>query len=260
MTMSQAQQGGAPQGALRSAVAALKGPVALLALILATRTVLAQPFYVPSGSMEPTLQIGDELIVAKYAYGYSRYSLPIDLGPSSAHRLLEKVPEYGDVVVFRLPRDPDQVYVKRAIGLPGDRVQMRGGRLWINGSVLPMRPDGAGKVEAEDGSEVGAPRFIETLPNGREHPIFKLEARGSLDDTRAYTVPAGQVFVMGDNRDDSLDSRVPAIAGGVGFVPVENLIGRAEVVLGSWDFPIVRRPFSEWASGLRVSRFFSRIR
>jgi signal peptidase I len=210
--------------------------------------------------MEPTLQIGDELMVAKYAYGYSRYSLPVDLGFSSNHRLLESLPDYGDVVVFRLPRDPDQVYVKRTIGRPGDRIQMRGGRLWINDAMLPLRPDGSGKVEAEDGSTVTAPRFIETLPNGREHPIFKLDARGSLDDTRVFVVPPGHVFMMGDNRDNSLDSRVPALAGGVGFVPVENLIGRAEVVLGSWDFPVVRRPFSEWASALRVQRFFSRIR
>jgi signal peptidase I len=248
------------EGRVRRLLAAMKGPAAILAVVLASRTVLAQPFYVPSGSMEPTLLIGDEMIVAKYAYGYSRYSLPIDLGLSSEHRLLESLPEYGDVVVFRLPRDPHEVYVKRAIGLPGDRIQMRDGRLWINGAVLPLRRDGSGKVEQEDGSEVTAARFLETLPNGREHPIFKLDNRGSLDDTRVFVVPAGHVFMMGDNRDDSLDSRVPAIAGGVGFVPVENLIGRADVVLGSWDFPVVRRPFSQWASALRPSRFLSRIR
>jgi signal peptidase I len=245
---------------VRRFLSAAKGPVVVLALVLASRTVLAQPFYVPSGSMEPTLLIGDELIVAKYAYGYSRYSLPVDLGLSSEHRLLESLPEYGDVVVFRLPRNPHEVYVKRTIGLPGDRIQMRDGRLWINGAVLPLRRDGSGKVEKEDGSEMTAARFVETLPNGREHPIFKLETKGSLDDTRVFVVPAGHVFMMGDNRDNSLDSRVPAIAGGVGFVPVENLIGRAEVVLGSWDFPVVRRPVSEWAAALRPSRFFSRIR
>ncbi|MFI4997469.1 MAG: signal peptidase I [Hyphomicrobiales bacterium] len=252
--------GAQAQGSMRGLFAAVKGPVIILAVVLATRAALAQPFYVPSGSMEPTLLIGDELIVAKYAYGYSRYSLPVDLGVSSAHRLLERLPEYGDVVVFRLPRDPDQVYVKRAIGLPGDRIQMRAGRLWINGAMLSLRSDGVGKVEDESGGEVTARRFVETLPNGREHPIFKLEARGSLDDTGVFVVPDGKLFVMGDNRDDSLDSRVAPSAGGVGFVPAENLIGRAEIVLGSWDFPIRRRPFSEWAAGLRVSRFFSRIR
>jgi signal peptidase I len=258
--MADVTRGPKPESGMRALIAMVKGPAIVLGLVLASRTVLAQPFYVPSGSMEPTLQIGDELMVAKYAYGYSRYSLPLDLGFSSNHRLLESLPDYGDVVVFRLPRDPDQVYVKRTIGRPGDRIQMRGGRLWINDAMLPLRPDGSGKVEAEDGSTVTAPRFIETLPNGREHPIFKLDARGSLDDTRVFVVPPGHVFMMGDNRDNSLDSRVPAFAGGVGFVPVENLIGRAEVVLGSWDFPVVRRPFSEWASALRVQRFFSRIR
>jgi signal peptidase I len=253
---------GAPQsqGALHRFLATMKGPAAVLALVLASQTVLAQPFYVPSGSMEPTLMIGDELIVSKYAYGYSRYSLPIDLGIAFEHRWLESLPSYGDVAVFRLPRDPQEVYVKRVIGLPGDHVQMRGGRLWINDAMLPLRRDGAGKVELEDGSDVTAMRFIETLPNGREHPIFKLDAKGSLDDTRVFVVPAGHVFMMGDNRDNSLDSRVPAFAGGVGFVPVENLIGRADVVLGSWDFPVVRQPLAQWASAIRPSRFFSRIR
>ena len=247
------------ESGLRGVLAAVKGPAVVLALVLASRTVLAQPFYVPSGSMEPTLLIGDELIVAKYAYGFSRYSLPVDLGISSEHRVLESLPEYGDVVVFRLPRDPNQVYVKRTIGLPGDRIQMREGRLWINNSVLPLRRDGRGRVEQEDGSEINAARFIETLPNGREHPIFKLDTRGALDDTRVFVVPAGHVFMMGDNRDNSLDSRVPAVVGGVGFVPAENLIGRAEVVLGSWDFPVVREHVSQWAAGLRPSRFFARI-
>ncbi|SDQ96276.1 signal peptidase I Serine peptidase. MEROPS family S26A [Rhizobiales bacterium GAS191] len=257
--MADVTRGPKPESGMRALIAMVKGPAIVLGLVLASRTVLAQPFYVPSGSMEPTLQIGDELMVAKYAYGYSRYSLPIDLNISSEHRLLESLPQYGDVVVFRLPRDPDQVYVKRAIGLPGDRIQMRAGRLWINSTMLKLREDGTGTVESEDGNEVTAPRFVETLPNGREHPIFKLDAVGSLDDTRVFVVPAGHVFMMGDNRDNSLDSRVAATAGGVGFVPVENLIGRAEVVLGSWDLPMARLPITQWPSGLRVSRFFSRI-
>jgi signal peptidase I len=240
-------------------MAALKGPLIAIGIVLATRVAVAEPFYVPSGSMEPTLQIGDALIITKYAYGYSRYSLPIDPGISSPHRFLERLPEYGEVVVFRLPRDPSQYYVKRVIGLPGDRIQMRSGRLWVNGKLLPARLDGTGKVEDENGDEVTAQRFIETLPNGREHEIFKLSAGGWLDDTDVYVVPQGQIFVMGDNRDDSLDSRVSPSQGGVGFVPLENLVGRAEIVVGSWDFPLTRRSGSEWLSSLRFARFFTRI-
>jgi signal peptidase I len=230
-----------------------------IAIVLVSRTVLAQPFYVPSGSMEPTLQIGDELLASKYAYGYSRYSLPLDIGRPAADRLFGRLPQRGDVVVFRLPRDPDEVYVKRVVGLPGDRLQMRAGHLWINGSMLPLKADGTGQLELQDGRSVEAPRFIETLPDGGQHPVFKLGWNGPLDNTPVYEVPPGSLFMMGDNRDNSLDSRVPAAMGGVGFVPVENLVGRADLVLGSWNFLVTRQPIWTWLSGVRTSRFFSRI-
>ncbi|HTM74506.1 MAG TPA: signal peptidase I, partial [Pseudolabrys sp.] len=154
------------KGALR----AVLEPVAIVAITFASTTAIAQPFYVPSGSMQPTLAIGDAFVAAKYPYGYSRYSLPFAMGPASDHRLLQKLPERGDVVVFRLPRDPGQTYIKRVIGLPGDRVQMVGGRLRINGKELALRPDGQGKVESEDGAITDSPRYIETLPNGKSHP------------------------------------------------------------------------------------------
>jgi signal peptidase I len=232
---------------------------AIVAMALLAKTVAAEAYYVPSGSMQPTLLIGDGLVVSKFPYGYSRYSLPVAVGPALPERLLGRMPDRGDVVVFRLPRDPSQTYVKRVVGLPGDRLQMRDGKLWINGQMLPLRRDGAGPVEQEDGSTVMAARYIETLPDGREHPIYKLGWSGPLDDTAEFVVEPGHVFVMGDNRDDSADSRISALAGGVGPLPVENLVGRVEVVLGSWDLGVAHQPLWTWPSGLRLSRFFSRV-
>jgi signal peptidase I len=229
----------------------------VIAIVLLTKTVAAEAYYVPSGSMLPSLLIGDQLLVSKFPYGYSRYSLPVPLAPAANERVLGKLPARGDVVVFRLPRDPSQTYVKRVVGLPGDRVQMRDGRLWLNAKMLPLRRDGIGEMETETGVEA-APRYIETL-GGREHPIFKFRWDGELDDTQEFTVGPGQIFVMGDNRDDSADSRIAPGAGGVGFVPVENLVGRVDAIIGSWDPAVRHDPLWTWPSGLRFSRFFSRV-
>jgi signal peptidase I len=242
------------KGALR----AILEPIAIVAITFASTTAIAQPFYVPTGSMQPTLAIGDAFVAAKYPYGYSRYSVPFAIGPARSTRLLQKLPEVGDVVVFRLPRDPKQTYIKRVIGLPGDRVQMVGGRLWINGKKLALRADGQGQVESEDGSITDSPRFIETLPNGKTHPIYKWTWTGMLDDTPVFIVPAGHLFMMGDNRDNSLDSRVPAENGGVGFVPAENLVGRAEFVVGSYDF-LNAHAIWTWLKEFRLARFFNGV-
>jgi signal peptidase I len=230
----------------------------IIAIVLLTKTVAAEAYYVPSGSMLPSLLIGDQLLVTKFPYGYSRYSLPVPLAPASTERVLGKLPARGDVVVFRLPRDPTQSYVKRVVGLPGDRVQMRDGRLWLNGRMLPLRRDGIGEMETETGGVEAAPRYVETL-GGREHPIFKLRWDGELDDTQEFKVGAGQIFVMGDNRDDSADSRLSPGAGGVGFVPVENLVGRVDAIIGSWDPAVRHDPLWTWPAGLRLSRFCSRV-
>ncbi len=249
----------APKTSERGGILGAIGQFAVvIAIVLLTKTVAAEAYYVPSGSMLPSLLIGDQLLVTKFPYGYSRYSLPVPLAPASTERLLGKLPLRGDVVVFRLPRDPTQTYVKRVIGLPGDRVQMRDGRLWLNGKMMPLRRAGVGQMETENGA-VTAPRYIETL-SGREHPIFKLRWEGELDNTQEFVVGPDQIFVMGDNRDDSADSRLSPAAGGVGFVPVENLVGRVEAILGSWDMALRHDPVWTWPSGLRLSRFFSRVK
>lgn len=248
-----------PEGRLGKLIGGVAQLGTIIFLVLAIKTVAAEAYYVPSGSMLPSLLIGDQLLVSKYPYGYSRFSLPVPVAPESTERLLGKLPAYGDVVVFRLPRDTSQTFVKRVVGLPGDRVQMRDGRLWVNDKMLPLRRDGIGQIEDEDGARMSSPRYVETLPNGREHPIFKFRENGELDDTQEFTVGAGQIFVMGDNRDDSADSRLSPIRGGVGFVPVENLVGRVEAILGSWDMALRHDPVWTWPSGLRLSRFFSRV-
>lgn len=231
----------------------------IILFVLVATTALARPYYVPSGSMEPTIQIGDELMASKFSYGYSRYSLPFALGPTSATRLFQREPARGDVIVFQLPRDPGQTYVKRVIGLSGDRVQMREGRLWINGRELPLKRDGSALVEESSGAKAMEPRYIETLPSGRTHPIFKTEWDGPLDNTPVYVVPANHLFMMGDNRDDSLDSRVSAADGGVGFVPMENLVGEAQFVVGSVDF-LNAHSLLEWPAEFRVARVFKPVR
>lgn len=233
-------------------------PVAIVAITFTATTAVAQPFYVPSGSMQPTLAIGDAFVAAKYPYGYSRYSVPFAGGQATGDRILQTMPKVGDVVVFRLPRDPSQTYIKRVIGLPGDKIQMIEGRLWINGKELALRADGTGQVESEDGGIYNRPRFVETLPNGVRHPIFKWQWSGSLDNTEEFVVPAGHLFMMGDNRDNSTDSRVSADRGGVGFVPVQNLVGRAEFVVGSYDFLNARTTWN-WLGEIRLSRFFNGV-
>jgi signal peptidase I len=248
----------------------IKEPVLSVALVFSATTAIAQPFYVPSGSMQPTLAIGDAVFAAKFPYGYSRYSIPFVNGPTPKGRFLEHMPSVGDVVVFRLPRETSVTYVKRVIGLPGDQIQMKQGRLWINGRELPLREAGTGEVEMSDGRKLDVPKYIETLPDGREHPIYKWQWDGPLDNTGVYVVPKNCLFMMGDNRDDSTDSRVsqdgsvqgiPGVSSepGVGYVPIGNLVGRAFVVIGSVDFKNVDAIW-EWLTEFRFSRVLNGVR
>jgi signal peptidase I len=227
---------------------------------MAAKTAIAEPFYVPSGSMEPTLQIGDELLATKYPYGYSTASLPGFVTLPNSERVFGDVPKRGDVVVFRWPGDRSQVWVKRVIGLPGDRIALNDGIVSINGAPAEVQADGTGQVENEDGSHVAAARFIETLPGPRQHLIFKLTPHNPLDNMDEITVPPGQLFVMGDNRDNSADSRVPLREGGVGLLPAADLVGRVDGIVGSWDLGIKSQPLWTWPSGLRLARFFSAVK
>ena len=169
------------------------------------------------------------------------------------------IAQRGDVVVFRWPGDRSQIWVKRVIGLPGDRIGVSHGQVHIDGKPVAIEPAGAGAMETEDGSTIAAARFIETLPGGHEHPIFKMTAHGEFDDMPDVIVPPGHLFVMGDNRDNSADSRVPVRAGGVGLLPVEDLVGRVDAIVGSWDLAVKSRPIQNWPTGLRLSRFFTSV-
>ena len=231
----------------------------IVLIVIAAKTAIAEPYYVPSGSMEPTLQIGDELLATKYAYGYSSASLPAFITLPHTQRLLGALPRRGDVVVFRWPGDRSQVWVKRVVGLPGDRIAMHDGRLWINGAPVGLEADGVGQAEAEDGSLQPVARFIETLPGNRRHTIFKHSSPEPLDNMAEVVVPRGHLFVMGDNRDNSADSRIAVRWGGVGMLPVSDLVGRVEGLVGSWDMAVRRQPVWQWPSGLRLSRFFTAV-
>ena len=243
----------------------------LLILAWALRSFIVQPFNIPSGSMLPTLYIGDYLIVAKWPYGYSRYSLAFGF-PSFSGRIFTHLPKRGDVAVFRVPSENADL-IKRVIGLPGDTVEMRSGRLILNGRAVQREPLKPVTVEVSPNSPCrvippalpktvtrGADSFCvftayrETLPGGPSFTVLDQVPHGQADNFGPVRVPQGHIFLMGDNRDDSLDSRYPAYAGGIGMVPVENLVGRAMVTFWSTDGSASYVKPWTWFSALRGSR------
>ena len=249
----------------------LRFVLAVAILAWAFRSFVAAPFSIPSGSMLPTLYIGDYLAVAKWPYGYSRYSFPFAFPPFEG-RVLGQLPQRGDVVVFRHPGE-DSDLIKRVIGLPGDTIAVRGGRLILNGQAVPRQSLPAAKIAVSANSPCrtvppaapviatvgGQPyclynAYRETLPGGPSYTVLDQLDAGPADDFPAARVPPGHVFLMGDNRDDSLDSRFPAFEGGIGMVPTEQLIGRAMVTFWSTDGSVAWFEPWTWFSALRPSR------
>ncbi len=226
----------------------------LFVAAVAIRSLLFAPFSIPSGSMLPSLMIGDYLFVAKWPYGYSRHSFPLGIGGFDG-RILGGVPERGEIVVFRHPGPRNEDYVKRVVGLPGDSIAIREGILILNGTAVPRQriadfavpvtPNSPCRIVADDpgarlsqngpsGAECLYPRYRETLPGGRSYDILD-QGYSVVDDWGPIVVPEGSVFVMGDNRDDSADSRVSPDRGGVGLLPIDNLLGRASIAFWSTD-------------------------
>jgi signal peptidase I len=228
-----------------------------LLIALVVRTLLFQPFNIPSGSLVPTLLIGDYLFVSKYSYGYSKHSIPFS-PPLFNGRIWAAEPKRGDIAVFKLPKDNATDYIKRVIGLPGDKIQVIAGILQINGT--PVKRERVEDYETTDerGRIVKVPRYRETLPNGVSHFIIEREGdRGYWDNTNVYTVAPGHFFMMGDNRDNSTDSRDES---NVGQVPFENFVGRAEIIFFSIDENASLWKVWEWPASIRWGRLFQPIR
>lgn len=222
-----------------------------LALAMVIRFMIAQPYRIPSASMEPTLEEGDYIVVTKWSYGYGPYSFAPLEGLAPPGRMFGTEPERGDIVVFRPTLEPDRDFVKRLIGLPGDRVRVTGGRLEINGVPVERESLGLTPFQRPDGQMVERPGWRETLPNGVTYTTFDDDPAGPLDNTRIFVVPEGHYFLMGDNRDNSEDSRTYA----VGMVPYENLVGPAQAVIVSFDK--TTNIFQPWTlfTGFRTERF-----
>lgn len=232
----------------------LKTIVYAVAIALVVRTFAYEPFNIPSGSMKPTLLVGDYLFVSKFTYGYSKHSLPLSL-PIFDGRVFATMPERGDVVVFKKPTDESTDYIKRIVGLPGDKIQVIDGRLYINDRAVEVQSAGIFS-EPEDPNQQEIPMYVEVLPNIRSHLILDMLPHGQFDNTRPFDVPDGHVFAMGDNRDNSADSRTRD----VGFVPLENIVGRAEIIFFSVNGTAALWEIWKWPWAIRYGRLLSPIK
>lgn len=232
-----------------------KTALAAVVIALIIRALLFEPFNIPSSSMYPTLMIGDFLFVNKPAYGYSRFSFPFGVAPIEG-RIRAREPQRGDVVVFKRPTDTRVDFIKRVVGLPGETVQVRAGRLYINGLVVPREYIGEKTIEEENGRTQVMTEYIETLPGGAVHHIYEESDREILDNTEEFKVPEGHYFMMGDNRDNSQDSRVMGV---VGYVPFENLVGRADFLFFSTNGSAGMFEIWKWPWAIRYDRLFMDI-
>lgn len=224
--------------------------VAIL-IALSFRSIVAEPFNIPSGSMIPTLLVGDYLFVSKYSFGYSQYSFPFGILPISGRIFVSGMPERGDVAVFRLPSDTSIDYIKRVIGLPGDTIQLKEGRLMINGNQINRRLVGNGNFS----HLISAALYQETLPGGKNHIVQELNDQQVFDNTDIFKVPEGHYFMMGDNRDNSRDSRTAT----VGFVPFENFVGKARFLFFSHNDKAALWQIWKWPVAIRFDRIFKSI-
>ncbi|MGV6872414.1 signal peptidase I [Pseudochelatococcus sp. B33] len=241
-------------GGIRDTV---KVVVQALLIAFVIRTLLFQPFMIPSGSLVPTLLVGDYLFVSKFSYGYSRYSLPWGLIPFEG-RIWGAEPKRGDIAVFASPKGDGSDYIKRVIGLPGDTVQMVDNVLVINGERVGREPAGTYRDTDQWGKPIDAPLIRETLPGGESHIIMEREGAGSYwANTFVYKVPEGHYFMMGDNRDNSIDSRDLS---SMGYVPIENFIGRADIIFFSLDENTRAWQIWKWPTAVRWERLFKLIR